>query len=259
MANSTSGKWVSSVGASGGGKAYKKARPSNYYALLVLIVVVGLASVTWARYDYQHPSAAPAGTPPTIGTTWDAALAIDVCGVPFADLTTDPTYKGGFTVKAHNVIQLSPASSADSGNHATLAQFANEYPGLIISNSEIAIPNSSGVAKASTTYHNGELCPAGTKYAKQAAQVKYAYWTSLGQKVPKMTTNPNNIKFSQYVRITLAFLPKGAVPVAPTTATVNAMVSDGLVVTTTTVPATTTTLPLTTTTVAPTTTTTTKG
>src|SRR5665213_3541866 len=64
VANSATGKWVSRVGASGGGKAYKKSRPSNYYGILVVIVVLGLATTILARYDYQHPASAASGTPP---------------------------------------------------------------------------------------------------------------------------------------------------------------------------------------------------
>ena len=76
MAKSTSGKWVSRVGSAGGGKTYTKARPSSFYAILVLIVVVGLALVVFSRYEYQHPlkkvviEPAPAVT----GTTSHTAL-----------------------------------------------------------------------------------------------------------------------------------------------------------------------------------------
>ena len=58
MAKSATGKLVSQIGASGGGKAYKKSRPGNYYAALVVIVVLGLAATVFARYDYQHPAGA---------------------------------------------------------------------------------------------------------------------------------------------------------------------------------------------------------
>ena len=59
MAKSTTGKWVSRVGASGGGKAYKKSRPSNYYGALAVIVILGIAATVLARYDYVHPHHAP--------------------------------------------------------------------------------------------------------------------------------------------------------------------------------------------------------
>jgi len=262
VANSATGKWVSKVGASGGGKAYKKTRPSNYYALLVIIVVLGLASTALARYDYQHPSTATAasGPAPHIGTTWFGALGLDICGERLNNLTADPSYVGGFKVEPNNVILLDPVSAADAGTNATIAQFANEFPGMVASTSELAIPTSTGVANPATTYRNGQLCPATSKYPKQVGQVVYAYWRSFGQVKPQTTTNPASIKFSQYLRITMAFVPKGVTPLAPSSASVNAMVVDNTeAATTTTTSNVTTTTAAATTTTTKTTSTTSKG
>ena len=234
VAKSTSGKWVSRVGSAGGGKAYAKARPSNYYGILVVIVVLGIAATLIARYDYQHPAAAAKGTPPAIGTTWYAALAVEACGQPLATLTPNPTNTGGFVVQSNNVLRISPTSAADSGNNATVAQFANEFPGLIISSSELAVPTSAGAANPKTTYHNGDTCATGTKDAGRTGKVVYAYWTSFGQKKPTTTTNPASIKFANYMRVTLAFEPQGVTPPPPAQATVNAMVAAGSTSTTTT-------------------------
>lgn len=255
VAKSTTGKWVSRVGASGGGKAYKKSRPSNYYGALAVIVILGIAATVLARYDYVHPHHTK-GTPPAIGTTWYAALRIEACGEPLGNLTPDPTYVGGFSVQDHNVIRISPTSAADSGANATVSQFADEFPGLIISTGELAVPTATGQPNAKTTYHNGNTCATGTKYAGQAGQVSYAYWTSFGQTKPKVTTNPATIKFSQYLRITMAFEPKGVTPLPPSKVTVDAMVSAGTTATTTTAPAGVTTTTPTATTTAPKTTTT---
>ncbi len=269
MAKSTTGKWVSRVGSSGGGKAYKKSRPSNYYGALIVIVVLGVAATLLARYDYIHPHTTK-GTPPAVGTTWYAALRIEACGRALTDLTPDPLFSGGFKIQAPNVIKISPTSAADSGNHATLAQFANEFPGLIISSSELSVPTATGAANPKTTYHNGNSCARGTKYAGQAGTVEYAYWTSFGQTKPKTTTNPGSIKFRQYLRVTMAFEPAGVTPQPPSQATVNAMVkavtspttttvATQLTTTTTPTQSTTTTKPATTTTAAVTTTTAPKG
>jgi hypothetical protein len=264
VAKSASGKWVSRVGATGGGKAYKKSRPGNYYGVLVLIVVLGLLAAVWARYDYQHPTKAKGATPPDIGATWYAGLSTQVCGVTLPNLTPDPSTNGGFIVQAANVLKVSPISAADSGNNATLSQFSDEYPGLTLSSSELAIPTSKGLADAKTTYKNGAACPSTSKYAGQTGKVVYAYWSSFSQKKPKTTTNPAAIKFSEYMRVTMAFEPTGVIPTSPSTATIDAMVQDNSSTTTTTqavAPTTTTTVAgaTTTTTVATTTTTTPKG
>ena len=224
MAKSAAGKWVSRVGASGGGKAYKKSRPSNYYGALAVIVVLGLASVIFARYEYQNPPAAKGGTPPTIGTTWFSALAIDACGKALPYLAPNPTSTGGFHVEAKNVIKVSPVSDADAGANATVSQFAAEYPGLVASSTILAVPKTSGLSNPDTTYHNGDSCPSTSKYPGQTGTISYAYWTSFGQTKPKITTDPSSIKFTQYLRITMSFNPKGVTPSAPSQASVNAMV-----------------------------------
>jgi hypothetical protein len=268
VAKSAAGKWVSRVGSSGGGKAYKKTRPSNYYGILVVIVVLGLVATVFARYEYQHPASAAKGTPPAVGTTWYAGLSVEVCGKQLPSLVVDPTFKGGLTIQANNVIKISPISSADSGNNATLAQFANEYPGMIASSSELAIPTKGAQTSGVVTYRNGDACPANSQYKGQTGKVSYAYWTSFGQTKPTVTTNPSSIKFSQELRVTMAFDPAGVTPKAPSQTTANAMVQAVAVAassngstTTTTVPSTTTSAPSSssTTTTAPTTTTTAKG
>jgi hypothetical protein len=122
----------------------------------------------------------------------------------------------------------------------------------------LGIPSAAGVADASTTYRNGEACPASSKYPKKIGYVEYAYWTSFTQKTPTITTNPASIKFAQYLRLTMAFDPKGVIPAPPSTTTVNAMVSYEASSATTTTTAVTTTTVATPTTTA-TTTTTVKG
>ena len=257
MAKSTSGKWVSRVGAAGGGKTYQKSRPGNYYGVLAVIVVLGLALTVYSRFEYQNPvKKHSTAVAPKIGTTLYAGLSIQYCGQKLAYLNTDPTFKGGFTVQNDNVIKLTPASAADAGNNATLKQFAAEYPGLVVSSSELGVPTATGVANPKTTYKNGATCSAKSKYPGKKGKVVYAYWTTLAQKKPTITTNPAKIKFVNDLRVTMAFEPTGVTPSAPTTTTVDAMFAAAITSTTTTV-ATTTTAPTTTTTAS--TTTTTKG
>ncbi len=238
MAKSASGKWVSRVGASGGGKTYQKARPFNFYGALIVIVVLGLASIVFSRYEYQHPASAVAGTPPTVGTTWYAALSIEACGKTLPFLATSSSSTGGLTVLPANVIKISPVSAADAGNNATLSQFAAEYPGLIASSTELSVPVSTGRSSKAVTYRNGQSCAAGTKYAGQSGTISYAYWSNFGQKKPTITTNPSAIKLGQFMRVTMAFEPSGVTPSAPSQTTINAMVQANAT------PATTTTAPV---------------
>jgi len=248
VAKSATGRWVSRVGASGGGKAYKKTRPGNFYGALAVIVVLGLVATVFARYEYQHPPKSPAGIAPKIGTTWYAALSIQACGKTLPYLPTDTSLKAqGMYALLADVLKIDPVSAADSGNNATLSQFGNEYPGLLISTSQMKIPKDVlGTANPNTSYTNGQTCPSGkgALYPGQVGKVKYAYWTTFGQKKPTITTNPATIKFAPDLRITMAFDPTNVVPKPPSTVTDDEMVADATTATTTTV-----TTPLTTTTV----------
>ena len=261
MAKSTSGKWVSRVGSAGGGKTYSKSRPSSFYAIVVLIFVLGLALVVYSRYEYQNP-VKKVVVEPAIGTTRFAGLSIQDCGTTLPYLTADPTYKGGYIVGKDNVIQVSPTSSANAGDNATVKTFASEYPGLTATSSVLDVPKGAGTANPATDFKNGDVCGAKTKYAGKTGKVVYAYWTSLAQKTPTLTTNPAKIKLVKDLRLTMAFEPTGVTPTAPPAATVDQMVLQATTssTTTTTAPTTTTTLgPSATTTTTSGTTTTTKG
>jgi hypothetical protein len=262
VAKSTSGKWVSRVGSAGGGKTYSKTRPSSFYAVVVLIVVLGLALVVYSRYEYQNP-VKKAVIQPAIGTTEFAGLSIQDCGITLPYLTSDSTDKGGFIVGSDNVIKVSPVSASDAGNNATVTTFASEYPGLVTTSSEIAIPKAAGgTPTAATTFKNGDVCGPKTKYPGEKGKVVYAYWKTLAQKTPLLTTDPAKIKFVKDLRVTMAFEPTGVTPTAPTSATEDEMVlqaTSSSTTTTTAAPTPTTTAGPTTTTTSSGTTTTTKG
>ena len=252
MAKSTSGKWVSRVGAAGGGKTYQKTRPSNFYGVLVAIVVLGIVLTIYSRYEYQNPVKKHTTTvQPAIGSVLYAGLSLQACGQNLPFLHSDPAFKGGFIVGPDNVIRLSPLSSGEAGANATLKTFTSEFPGLVATSTEFAVPKATGVANPATTYKNGQACPAKSKYPGKKGKVVYAYWNSFGQKTPTLTTNPAKIKFVKDLRVAMAFEPTGVTPRVPLKATVDEMVLAA------TAPATTTTLPVVTTTTLPTGTTTT--
>lgn len=265
MAKSNLGKRVSSVGSQGGGKTYKKTRPANFYGALAVIVILGLALTAYSRYEYQNPAKRSTTTTiaPGIGSVQYAALSIQDCGTTLPSLLPDETYKGGgFIVGPDNVVRLTPLTSADAGKNATLKTFAKEYAGLKVTSTELAIPKADGIANPKTTFKTGELCGPTTKYPGKPGKVEYAYWSTLAQTTPTITTNPASIKFTKELRLALAFEPAGVTPAVPSASTVDHMVTDTVTpttTTTTTVPSTTTTAATGTTTTTAATTTTTKG
>ena len=275
MAKSNSGKWVSRVGAGGGGKAYQKSRPFNYYGVISVIVVLGLLLVVYSRYEYQNPASEAA---PAIGTTWFAAFAGEACGKTMAPLTPDAqTATNGLTVIQQNVIVISPKTPEESGNNATLATFMTQHPGLTFSDNTLSFPSTTvGDVVSKYSYKDGAKCPKGSKYAGQVGHIGIAYWSQFGQKDPVITTDPASVKFTDLMRITFFFEPDGVKPSEPSTETLAYMVQlqqstngsgttttipGSLVTSTTVVNITTTTVPTTSTvpstTVAPSSTTTT--
>jgi hypothetical protein len=265
VAKSAQGKWVSRVGASGGGKSYKKTRPLNYYGALAIIVVLGLTTVLYSRYEYQNPNSSSAVTTttlsgPLLGATSYIGLATEACGEVFGALPeTSTTSAAGYHVLANNVVRLKPTNAAEAGVNATIAQLVTEIPGLTFSTKKFVMPTASGQADTAHTYVTGDKCPAGTKYAGKVGRVVVAYWTS-GTTVPvKLSTNPFAVPLSSNLLATLAFEPANVAPQAPSSATVQALLKAEATAVTTTTAATTTTLAVTTTTPATTTTTSKNG
>ncbi len=273
MPRNTAGKWVARAGATGGGRTYRGQRPVNWYAALVIIVVLGILSVIFASYEYRHPAAAST-TKPAKGTTWYAALAFDVCGTQAPSLASNAastTSKQAFFTTGKGVITVAPKTTAETGTNATFGKFVSAYGGLTVDSSELVLPTAStpsstttttsttAKTSATTTYKNGETCPKGTPDAGKKANVQLAYWqnglNSKGKAIP-YHGEPADLRFAtDNQEITVGFVPPGTTLPRPNGTVATALVgantgSATTSVSTTTVPgATATTTP--TTTVAP--------
>jgi hypothetical protein len=256
MARRDTGKWVARAASTGGGRSYRGQMPVKWYGTLALIVLVGVVSIVYSRYERENPSA---GTPPTVNNThWYAAFAIDVCGNVQPDLPTNPnsTANPGIHTDGDGVIRIEPTKAADAGNNATLSRFVTDYPKFGLTSTSLTIPGE----KART---NGQKCPEQTPDAGKTGQVQIEVWPSAqspGVNHPTTTTDPASIKLADGQLITVGFLPAGSHLPKPSATTITTMLQAISQVgsTTTTLPLTaTTTTPLTSTsTVAPTTTTT---
>jgi hypothetical protein len=256
MPRSSSGRSVARAAATGGGTTYRGQMPINWYAALVVIVLIGVGSVVLAKYHYNQAAAA---VEPTTNTTWHAALAFDVCG------TTEPALAAssataaaatGLTSAGQGVLQIHPKDSSEAGNNATLGKFAQGFSGMIITNNTLKYPSSS-----SPEYKDGQKCGSGTPDAGKVGTVQARWWvqSTKGNETTLVggatTKSPADLKFQNRQAITVGFgpadeqLPKppgstilaltqtvaGEGPVATTTTT--------LATASTTVPSTTTTLP----------------
>jgi hypothetical protein len=166
MARSSSGKSVARAAATGGGTTYRGQMPVNWYAALVVIVVLGVASVAFARYNYGHQAQ------PTTNQTWHAALAFNICGVAEPALPASPTSStNGILATTNGGVVIHPLTSSEAGANATLGTFAKNYKGLTLTNNSMTLP-----AKGTPTYTNGDVCAKGTPDAGKKGVVRVRNW-----------------------------------------------------------------------------------
>ncbi len=274
MARSSSGKSVARAAATGGGATYRGQMPVNWYAALVVIVLVGLGSVALAKYNYDQT---PAVVEPTTNTTWHAALAFDICGTMEPALPASPTTATtGLTTTGDGVLLIAPKTASEAGNNATLGKFADGYDGLTLTNTTLKYPS----AKV-PEYKNGEKCATGTPDAGKVGEVEARWWVlttktakngELEQAGGLATVKPADLKFVNRQLITVGFVPDNVSlpkpPASTITSLLQVLAGTQPVATTTTVAGTTTTIapaavtttsaPPSTTTTKPTSTTTTK-
>jgi hypothetical protein len=258
--------------------------PVNWYAALVVIVLIGLASVALAKYHYNQ---SPVVVEPTTNTTWHAGLAFDICGATQPALAASPsTATTGLTTTGDGVLLIHPKNASEAGDNATLGKFADGYTGLTLTNTTLKYPSASV-----PLYKNGEKCATGTPDAGKVGQVEARWWVITTKTVNNQevqtggltTDKPADLKFVNRQLITVGFVPEnvqlpkptaaispllqvlaGTQPVATTTTTAptagtTTPTSSAVASTTTTLPPpTTTTKPPSTTTTKPSSTTTTK-
>jgi hypothetical protein len=265
MARSTSGKSVARAAATGGGTTYRGQMPVNWYAALVVIIILGVGSIAWAKYNYNK---GPVVVEPTVGTSWHAGLAFDICGTMESPLAASPASSStGLTTTGSGVLSIAPKTSSEAGNNATLGKFAAGYTGLTLTNTELKYPSTSVPA-----YTNGEKCGVGTPDAGKVGVVLARSWvisTTTAKNGEEeetggvTTEKPADLKFLNRQLITVGFAPRGTQLPKPSGSTILALTqvlsgSQAPVATTSTTVAgaTSSTVPSTTTSTAPVTTTT---
>jgi hypothetical protein len=267
MARSSSGRSVARAAATGGGATYRGQMPVNWYAALVVIVLIGLASVALAKYHYNQN---PPVVEPTTNTTWHAGLAFDVCGTMQPALPASPsTATTGLTTTGSGVLLIHPKNADEAGNNATLGKFAEGYDGLTLTNTTVKYPSASV-----PLYKNGDKCAKGTPDAGKVGEVVARWWVistktaNNGQEETETkglnSVQPADLKLLNRQLITVGFVPDNVTLSKPPASTILALVqvlsgSQPVATTTTTAPtaATATTTPTTTTTTTPPSTTTT--
>jgi hypothetical protein len=237
MPRNSTGKWVARAAATGGGRTYRGQRPVNWYAGLIVIIILGLSSVLFARYEYQHPKKS-ASVAPTVGTHWFAGITLDQCGTVLPTLPASSDTKAlGMTTTGNGVIDISPTTSSEAGVHATLGQFTAGYPQMVLTSSAFEYPSKKLLT-------SGEKCPKGTPDAGKVGHVEVAYWSNTDPETKRVSVaDPIGLKLGSNSLVSAGFVPKGTtLPRPPQTTITGVLVaSSGASTTTTTAPATSTT------------------
>jgi hypothetical protein len=227
MARSSSGKSVARAAATGGGTTYRGQMPVNWYAALVVIILVGIGSIALAKYNYNR---APTVVEPAVGTSWHAGLAFDICGTMEPALAASPSSATtGLTSTGNGVLLITPKTASEAGNNATLGKFADGYTGLTLTNTTLKYPSTT---TSVPEYKNGEKCPSGTPDAGKVGVVQARAWvistqTKNNEEVETggvTTLKPANLRFLNRQLITAGFGPESSALPKPPASTITALV-----------------------------------
>jgi len=224
---------VARAAATGGGRTYRGQRPTNWYLGLAVLIVLGLLSVIFSRYEYQHPKQ-PAAVQPTVGQHWFAGISFDDCGQMLAPLAATANASTlGVTTSGNGVIVIAPQTRQQAGNNATLGQFQVNTPGLVLTPTAFEYPGK-------TVLSNGQKCPKGTPDAGKVGHVEVAYWHNTDPKTaPVSVADPAALKLGFNSLVEVGFVPAGNTlprpPQSVVTAVLLAGASSGSTTTTTSV------------------------
>ncbi len=203
MASQSWGKKVARAAATGGGRTSRGSQtPVSWYGALALIVILGLASVAWSRYQHQNPvkSTAPV-VHPTVHDHWHEAFAFDVCGT-IEPNPPQPAHLIGLHTHGDGLIHVEPQGPQDTGNNATLGRFVSGYPGMALSQTSVTYPGKPARS-------NGQICDG--PYAGKPGYVQVKVWDSLADPTGHLVTGtPGKLLIKNGALVTIAFVPKGA-------------------------------------------------
>jgi len=212
MGKASSNKKVARAASTGGGRTARGKRPYGWYSALTVLCVLGVFLVAFSRHQQQ----AAAAVHPRGADHWHMAYAIDLCGTiepPLAqntNLSSSPA--PGIHTHGDGLIHEEPyvsGLSVDAGNHATVAQFAADYPGFKLTSSEIQIPGQ-------TLRKNGDKCNG------KPAEVRIRFWPKATGSTSVTYFDPKAVHIKDGAAVTIAFLPAGDdIPKPSTTALSN--------------------------------------
>jgi hypothetical protein len=215
----TLGRRVARVAATGGGRSYGGHRSGLWYLVMTAIVVLGLASIAYSKYELV--SGKPKSSSSSSSKLY-AGFAVDICGQIQPSLGPTSTKKTlPVTTTGSGVIQIN--TKASGGSHPTLGDLVSATHGMVLTPSKLHMPG------AKKTWSNGDRCPSTSKAEKaldvtssKAAAGKPGYvrvvtWKNDLATKSTVVKDPSSLVLHANEMVTIAFLPKGvSVPKPPT-------------------------------------------
>jgi hypothetical protein len=206
MASKESARKVARAQASGRGRRVRRELPLGYYSVLALVVVLGVATVGYSKYELDHPSLASSqANQPTVGTVWHVAIGFDACGHYEPVLAKTSLAKTGVISLGNGVLTVAPKTKAETGAGANLSLLPKAVSGLELLHNGFRLPGKAAV-----------LASAGC-HGKPASFGIYV-WPSLLASKPTLAKVPSSVRFANDEVIAVAVLPKGTTPSQPPTA-----------------------------------------
>lgn len=210
MGKASSSKKVARA-ARAGGKTKGQRKQIAFPAALVVLVVLGLGLVAFAR------STNPGDGSPQLGEHWHAAYGVYVCDRWVANLSDSGADSLGIHTHDDGLVHIHPFLAGATGESATIGKFFEQI-GMSVSDSSITLPP--GEQFGSREYKNGETTCDGER-----ARVVIANWddaVTAGEQRPDdvRTSDISGEHFdTNQGAYTIAFLPEGEdIPPPPSAA-----------------------------------------
>ncbi len=207
MGKASSAKKVARAAGTGGGRTTRGRAPLTYYGVILVVVILGVAA-TFASRSTRLTNLATANktAAPTVGSTENAAFAVDICGTlaPNIKTTKNPV---GITTQGDGIIHIHPLKASAAGANATLGLFASSI-GMKLTTTDLALPG-------------GKDHVAGNSCHGQPAQVyvrRFAYPGAPASAGVVQGANPDSVHLDDGSEYTIAFVApsqKGKIPPPP--------------------------------------------
>lgn len=204
MGRASSSKKVARAAGTGGGRTAGGRIAWGYYSVIVVVVVLGVLGTVVSRNSLHSRQSSPSSTPPTVGTTWNEAYAVDICGKIQPNITV-PADPAGIRTQADGIIHINPKTKAVAGKNATLGAFASAV-GMKLNAGELQLPGG-------TLHRSGDTCD-GQKARVYVKQFPFVGATSGTQE----KTDPRNVRLADQAMVTIAFVADrqaGSIPAPP--------------------------------------------